>query len=223
MIKPLGQRGELNLLMIPLISLAVLFVSAAAFGYWAFSQRQDYKNNTDQKVAAAVIVNTKSVQATDASNYAEQSKNPLTVYSGPDAYGSIKLSYPKTWSAYIDTTASSVPFDGYFNQTYVPATGSKQTYMLRVQISSSSYSSTLDQYQGQITSGDVQVAPYSLPKVPKVAGSILTGAVLPDDTQGQGTMVLLPLRDKTLMIWTESPSYLKDFNTYILPNFTFSP
>jgi hypothetical protein len=52
---------------------------------------------------------------------------------------------------------------------------------------------------------------------------MLTGAVLPPTTNSTGTMVLLPMRDKTLEIWTEAPAYLADFNTYILPNITFSP
>jgi len=40
----------------------------------------------------------------------------------------------------------------------------------------------------------------------------------------QGSMVLVPLRDKTLKIWTEADeTYLKDFNENILPNYTFEP
>jgi hypothetical protein len=39
----------------------------------------------------------------------------------------------------------------------------------------------------------------------------------------QGSMIILPLRDKTQEIWTESNSFLPDFNNNILPNLTFSP
>lgn len=221
--KLLDQRGELNVLAVPVILLALLLMSAAGFAFWAYGQRQDYKNNSDQKVSVAVSANTKSVQATDAKDYAEKAKNPLAIYSGPDAYGSVKLSYPKTWSTYVDLSNTSYPLDVYFNQAYVPSVNSKQTYMLRVRVSSQDYSSLLQQFNGQVTSGDIKVAPYSLPKVSGVMGSILTGDILPGSTDVQGTMVMLPLRDKTLMIWTESPSYLNDFNTYILSNLTFSP
>jgi hypothetical protein len=41
--------------------------------------------------------------------------------------------------------------------------------------------------------------------------------------QQKGTMVILPLRDKTLEVWTESDAYLSDFKNYVLPNLTFSP
>jgi hypothetical protein len=51
----------------------------------------------------------------------------------------------------------------------------------------------------------------------------MSGAVLLNNPTGTGTMVLLPMRDKTLEIWTESNDYLNDFNTYVLPNMTFAP
>jgi flagellar basal body-associated protein FliL len=73
----MGEQGETNVLLIPVILLAVLFVGAGSFAYWAFSGRQDYKNHSDAKVAAAVQNNTQSVQAQDAKQYAEEAKSPL--------------------------------------------------------------------------------------------------------------------------------------------------
>ena len=122
-----GERGELNVLLIPVIILALLFIGVGSFAVWAYGSQQDYKNNVDAKIATAVAANTKSVQTQDAKQYAEAAKNPLVVYNGPDAYGSLQVSYPKTWSAYIDTTASNAPVDAYFHPGYVPSTSSKST------------------------------------------------------------------------------------------------
>jgi hypothetical protein len=36
-------------------------------------------------------------------------------------------------------------------------------------------------------------------------------------------MVVLPLRDKTLQLWTEGTQFENDFNNNILANFSFSP
>ncbi len=219
-----GEHGDLNVLLIPVIILALLFVGVGSFAVWAYGSQQDYKNNVDAKVAIAVAANTKTVQAQDAKDYAEASKNPLVVYNGPDAYGSLKVSYPKTWSAYVDTTDASRPVDAYFHPGYVPSTDSKLTYNLRVQVNSQSYSSILNGLTSRISSGKITAAPYALPKVPNIVGTILTGAVVPSQPNGgTGTLVLLPLRSTTLEIWTESNDYLPDFNTYILPNLTFSP
>ena len=216
-----GESG--NVLLIPVIALTVLFIGAAVFAVWAFGGRQDYKNHSDAKVASAVAANKEVVQAADAKQFAEAAKNPLKTYTGPDAYGSVKVTYPKTWSAYVDTTGSSTPLDAYFHVDYVPSTQSKQPYNLRVQVVANNYSNQLSQFTSLAKLGKVTVAPYSLPKVPKAAGSVLTGQVFPGNQAANGTLIMLPLRDKTLKVWTESPTYLADFNTYILPNLSFIP
>ncbi len=64
------------------------------------------------------------------------------------------------------------------------------------------------------------IKPYAFPSVPDVIGSRVDGQITQNK---QGTMILVPLRDKTLEVSTESGQYQKDFETYILPNFTFSP
>jgi len=220
----LGQHDGPNVLLIPVIVLAVLFVGVGSFAVWAYSGRQDYKNNVDAKISSAVDANKQTVQAEDAAHYAEAAKNPLTTYTGPDAYGSVKISYPKTWSAYVDTTDSGTPLNAYFHSGYVPSTNSRQSYNLRVQVSSQSYSNVLSSYSGQVQAGKVTSAPYTLPKVPGIVGTMLTGAIVQNQPDGgSGTMVLVPLRNTTLEIWTESNSYMADFNTYILQNLTFSP
>jgi hypothetical protein len=221
--KNMGAYGGMNVLLIPVILLALFFIAAGSFAFWAYGSRANYKNNADQIVATAVAANTKSVQATDAQQYAQESKNPLTVYTGPDSYGSVRVSYPKTWSAYVDTTNTSTPLDAYFHEGYTPSTDSQQTYNLRVQVNSQAYSQILTQYSGQIQTGQISAAPYSFPKVPNIVGTKLTGAIVPNQPSGQGVLILIPLRSTTLEVWTESNDYLPDFNTYILPNLTFSP
>jgi len=219
-----GERGSANALFISVILLTVLFVGSASFAFWAFGSRQDYKNNSDAKVAAAVAVANKTTQAADAKQYAEAAKNPLKIYTGPDQFGAVRVSYPKTWGAYVDTAGGSMPVDAYFHDNYVPSTDSKSTYNLRVQVVADTYSSQLGEFSSYIQQGTVKAAPYALPKVPSVVGTKLTGQINPNDnTVTNGTLILLPLRDKTLKIWTESASYANDFNTYILPNLTFSP
>lgn len=220
--RTMGEQGEVNALVISLILLGLLFIGTAVFGIWAFSGRQDYKNNSDAKVAAAVTASKQAVEAADAKQYAEAAKNPIATYIGPDAYGSVHVSYPKTWSAYVDA-AGAYPVDAYFHPGYVPSTESKQTYNLRVRIVANTYSQELGHYSSYITNGTVTATPYSLPKVPSISGSRLSGAVFPSSPKASGTIVLLPLRDKTLEIWTESTDYLPDFEKYVLPNLTFIP
>lgn len=221
-----NMRGEEqgNILLIPVVLLGVLFIAAAIFGVWAFGGRQDYKDNVAAKVADAVAKNTKSIQAKDAADYAEAAKNPLKTFVGPADYGSVTVQYPKTWSAYADTSSSGTPLDAYFHTDYVPSAADKQTYNLRVQVVARSYSTVMNAYTSRIKEGTVKAAPYTLPKVPNVAGTRLTGAVFSTNTAApQGTIILVPLRSTTLEIWTESNDFLPDFDGIILQNMTFAP
>lgn len=218
------QRGQLNSLLIPLILVILLLGGAVAFGVWAFNSRQDYKNNADQKITAAQAATKQQTQNTDAAAYAEAAKKPLKNYAGPASFGGVTVQYPKTWSAYvIENATSSTPINGYFQPNFVPDVGSAtNAFWLRVQLNQTAYNTIMNSYAGGVQGGQITVAPYSLPKVPSVTGSILTGKINADGDKS-GTMILLPLRSSTLEIWTESTDALADFNSNILPNLSFSP
>jgi flagellar basal body-associated protein FliL len=76
-----GEQGEMNVLLIPVILLAVLLISAGGFAFWAYGSRENYKTNADALIATAVSANTKQVQTQDATQYAQAAKSPLTVYT----------------------------------------------------------------------------------------------------------------------------------------------
>jgi hypothetical protein len=75
-------------------------------------------------------------------------------------------------------------------------------------------------FSTQQKAGKLQVSAYSLPKLPKVVGVRVVGQLQQDQSVD---MVVLPLRSQTLEIWTEGSQYANDFNSYILPNFSFAP
>lgn len=217
------QYGYINALLLPLIGAVVLLMVATIFAFWAFSGRQDYKNNSDKKVAAAVEVAKRDTQKADAAQYAEQAKSPYKTYVGPEAYGSINVVYPKTWSAYVveHTGNTGTPMNNYFQPNAVPdVTDPNNAYALRVQVVSQTYSQVLNQFNGLAQTKKVVVSPYNLPKVPSVIGARVDGQIAANK---QGSMIVLPLRNVTLEISTESEAFLSDFNNIILPNISFSP
>ncbi len=215
------MRG-FSVLVIPLVLSLVLLIGAAVFGGWAYSKMLDYKNNTDAKIAAAVQVAKQQEDAVKDAAFAQAEKSPLRTYTGPSAYGSVTVNYPKTWSAFVtDDTNSSPYIDGYFNPGVVPDTrGQVSAFALRVQVIQQSYSSTLAALTNFVQNGGSTVTPYHMPKVPNVIGVRVDGKL---DTQKSGSMVILPLRNMTLKVWTETPDGKNDFNNIILPNFTFAP
>jgi hypothetical protein len=219
------KLDETGSLLLPLIAVIVLLLGAIGFGVWAYAGQMDYKTNSDKKSAAAVAEAKKALSAEKEADFAKREKSPFKTYTGPAAYGSINIQYPKTWSAYvIEKSDNTTSVAGYMFPGVVPDISSQTTlFALRFQVIGTAYATALKTYDGPIKQGKVSAAAYQLPKVTGVTGMRLTGTVVPGTQQKTGTMVILPLRDKTLEIWTEGDSFQGDFSDIILANMTFVP
>lgn len=212
--------------VIAIVLLVTLLAGALGFGFWAFAERQDYKDNVDEKIAVAVKVAEEETTAANNKKFAEELKSPLKTYTGPESYGSIKVTYPKTWSGYINNgNRGDAVVDMYFHPNVVPAADrsgdqGQAPVALHVQVVDEPYSQVAEERKGSVEAGELSATPYTLAKVPKVVGMKFTGK-LSDEING--TEVILPLRDKTIIITTQTDTFLNDFNTHILPNLTFVP
>ncbi|GAC1504005.1 MAG: hypothetical protein NVS1B10_09010 [Candidatus Saccharimonadales bacterium] len=217
-----NQDGAVSGILISLILALLLLMGAIGFGAWAFTSRQDYKTNVDSKISAAVAKANALEDKIKDKQFAEDAKKPLKTYHGPEAYGSLIVNYPKTWSGYVDDSGKgSSQVDGYFAPGVVSSiTDQSSVFALRIQVLNQSYAQTLQTFTGQQQDGKLVISAYALPKLPKVVGIEVVGEL---SGQTQATMVVLPLRSQTLEIWTEGNQYLSDFNKNILPNFSFSP
>ena len=211
------EDGSINLLIIPLILAVVLFLAALGFGLWAYSERTDYKNNTDAKIATAVEVAEKETATEKDNEFIEREKEPLQEYQGPPAYGTLSLKYPKTWSAYVD---ESKGVDGFFHPNFVPGAASNPNYALRVQVVDRPYADELRTFEGNVKQGKTKATPYKPVNVENIVGTQLVGEIA---SQKSGTLILLPLRDKTVKIWTEADQFTDDFFNNVMANFKFVP
>jgi hypothetical protein len=223
-----NQQGAVSGVAVSLVFAILLLIGAVVFGAWAFSSRQDYKDHTDAKITAAVTVAKQNEDKIKDAQFAQEEKNPLKTWHGPEAYGSLVMAYPKTWSGYVAAASGgnsgSNPVDGYFYPGVVPSVSDQNSsFAVRVQVNSQSYATVVQQL-GQASSQNPRtVTPYALPKLPKVVGVKVTGSLPGNSSQKTGAMVILPLRSQTVEIWTEGNQFTNDFNNIILPNFSFSP
>lgn len=208
-------------LIIGLVITVLLLIGAVIFGFWAFASMQDYKNNSDKKAAAAVVVANEEQKKQLDAQYAEQEKSPLKSYTSPSQFGSVKLVYPKTWSAYVvEQTSGSNPVDAYFYPDFVPNTGGKNNYYMRMQISSAPYKAEVDKFKSLAQQGKVTVTPFKPEQVKDATVGVRIDGQLESDKKG--SLVILPVRDKVLKIWTESDAAANDYNV-VLKNLTYSP
>jgi len=211
-----------------IVILLVVAVATAVFGFWAFESRQNYKDNTDQisKLAVQQALSNQKTQL-DA-QFQQELKSPYKTFTGTATYGSISFQYPNTWSSYVDQTNQSEPINGYFNPGDVPGVSSNSAFALRLELTSTAYNQVLQQYSSQVSQGTLTATAFVPAKMKNVAnvqpGTLLKGAIdTNSSTPLNGEMLVIPVRDKTLQIYTLSNDYLDDFNNVVLANLTFIP
>ena len=207
--------------VLPLI-LGVLLLVTLVFAVWAFVGMTDYKNNSDKKSESAVASALAEQKTKLDAEYAEKEKSPYETYQASSEFGSLKLTYPRTWGMYVDAKLSggSSTLDGYAHPNFVPGINSGDTsYALRYQVVSQDYVSVMKTFDASIKGSKASVTAFVPEKVPTVKGSKIVGEVSSKKT---GVMYVLQLRDKTIKIWTESNSYAADLDK-IINTLTFTP
>jgi hypothetical protein len=211
------ERGDVNPLLIISIVLTVLVLGLGSLSIWAYVNYTDQKNNVDQKISAAVA-DAKRVQGTeDEAKFAEREKQPTRQFVGPDDLGRVQVSYPKTWSVYVDKDGSAGSnYESYFSAGVVPPILSKTPYALRITVEKKTYETVLQGYQDLVKKGDLKSSPVT---IQGQNGTRLDGNFSKDI---QGSMVLFKVRDKTLEVYTQSPTFRPDYDSIILPSLTFN-
>lgn len=219
--KRINQVGSVDVWLIGFIISCLFFVGAISFGVWAYMGRQDYKDNVDQKISEAVEASSIELEAKKEAEFKEKEKQPLRTYRGPEAFGSLAIKYPKTWSVYADESGKTGrPLTGNMHPQFVPGLNSGNNFALRFEVSAKDYAREVKLLESAVKKGTVRATPYKSDSDPNSVGTRYDGEI---DNKVQGALILLPLRDKTIKIWTEATQFLPDYNKIIVPNFTFKP
>jgi hypothetical protein len=183
------------------------------------NELSDIKNNINLKVAEGI----KPIEAKLEDKYQkeleEKEKQPLDIYTGQAEFGTFSIKTPKTWSRYIAENISSVPLEFTAHPNYVPVKTQNTKYALRATIKNESYTKALEFYNQRLKNKDnkLTITPVT---INGVDGVTIQGLI---ENQIDGTMVVFPLRDKVVRVWTESVDFQNDFNNIILPSISFIP
>jgi hypothetical protein len=213
------RRGPGSTLVVVLLIL--LLIGSLVFGLWTFVQKTDLENNIDTKVQAGLEKAVNSALAEQELEFKEREKEPLKSYKGPTSYGAVEIKYPKTWSALIDESGTgNTPVIGYFNPGFIPALRSKVAIALKIEILEQDYNKSTEIYTRNASSGKVTVKAIKAQNVKGETGVRIDGEI---GVGVKGTVVLFPLRDKTLRLTVESEKFIADFDKFILPNLKYSP
>jgi hypothetical protein len=211
------QRGEVNPLLLISIVLTILVLGLGSFSIWAYVNYTDQKNNVDQKISAAVADAKRQQGNDDEAKFAEREKQPTRQFVGPDDLGRVQVNYPKTWSVYVDKDGSgNNNYEAYFAAGVVPPITGKTPYALRITVENKTYDEVIKAYQETVKKGDLKSSPVTLQGQ---TGTRLDGNF---SKTVSGSMVLFKVRDKTLEVYTQSPTFQPDYDNIILPSLIFN-
>lgn len=184
---------------------------------WALVNYNDQKNNVDQKIIAAQESAKKEQQTKDQEAFDEKEKNPLAEFVGPTDLGRVNFKYPKTWSVYVASDGSkNAGYQAYLHPGVVPPTNASQNkFALQVAIVTQSYDQVLQQYSGLVKQGELR-----------------SSAITANGFNGQrfdgkfsnnvnGSAAVFKIRDKTLIIKTDSKTFKPDFDGKVIKTLSF--
>lgn len=189
----------------------VLFSVLAVLAYNDDSRTQANLQNLIAQAKKQAAAEQK--QLDDAAN-TKANELPYRTYTALPADGGFSLNIPKSWSLYAGHNADNVTQlqlladPEVVNNNLGPR--AINTHALRLTLLSKTQAAVIRGYDDKIkkkevTSKTVQVS--------GISATWLEGSI--DDNRHTGVVVILPLRDKTMVIGTDSRDYLEEFNTIL--------
>lgn len=210
------EKGEVDGWMVSSIGLIVLVLGLGSLAIWALFNFQEQKTNVDTKVEAAVNQAKKEQAELDEEKFAEREKEPRREFAGPDDYGRLSFTYPKTWSVYVDkdpvaSSTSGKDYLAYLHPVVVPPTDVRdQRFAVRVSILSQNYTTYLAKYDRLVKEGKLRSKSISIngENAVRLDGNF-SDAI-------RGSAIVFKIRDKTAVVQTDADTTFKhDYDALI--------
>lgn len=209
------ESGAVNPLLISNIITGLMVILLTGLTIWAYTGYSDYKNNSDQKVAAAVEKAKSDQKTADETSFIEREKLPTRTYTGPADLGSVSFQYPKTWSVYV--AKQTTELEAYLHPDTVPPVSNTQPFAVRVNVENRAYETVIKIYDTLVKKGDLKSNPVT---IEGFSGIRLDGKF---SKEREGSAVVFKVRDKTLTVATDASAYKGDFDNTILKSLKFNP
>jgi len=208
-----------------IVIIVILVVAAGGLGaafYWAYGQRNHYKNDQTTAINNAVTSAVATQREADQKQCAIDNQKPYSTWTAPTNFGSVSFQYPRTWSAYVAQDGSdNNNYSVYFNPGSVPPTGNNQTpFALRLNIYlNQAYKDYIGQFQGN---NELSVSPLTQNTTDTFVGyqGIRVNGQFNDAING--SVVVFPLRTGTIVLSVDSQQFVDNFNNIILPSLKFN-
>lgn len=203
------QKGNTSTVIVG--TLSFLIVALLGLSGWALYQYNQERTTVQQQIDQAVEEARESQRVEDEERFEEERQNPYRTYSAPGVFGSINIDIPRNWNMYAEeSTSSRTQIDLAVHPDIVrEQSGPEDPYAFRMQLEDSLYQEIVSNYQRDVEREELQSRAI---EVSGLQGVRLSGAISRDHN---GVLVVLPYRDKTILLWTEGSSYRDEFDVIL--------
>ena len=209
--KPVRNRGAVNILLVAAVSMTVITLALSGLSIYFISQYNRAKTTVDQQRSEAAAQAREEQKRADEAEFAQRQKEPYRSYSVPSVLGALSISYPRNWNLFAEERAGSgVQLNLFWNPELVQSEDTYSgTYALRAILERVVYTEAIAKRASAVEKGELTAEPVT---VSGINGTRYRGRVAENHT---GILVILPVRDKSLSIWTESLDYANDFGAIV--------
>ena len=201
---------------IAIIALSLVSVTFIGLFIWMFVQYENAHTDVEGQIADAVVkaVDENTTKLEDL--FTEREKYPFKTFAGPADYGELTFEYPKTWSVYVAKDASSGgDFEAYFNPVEVNEVSDDTINSLRLIIKTEAFDEVAADYQKELEGSDatLKLESVTIGKGVDITANRYTGII--PGTELNGFIVIFKIRDKTVIMQTDSVLFQNDYDTLL--------
>ncbi|MBR0424376.1 hypothetical protein IJI79_02680 [Candidatus Saccharibacteria bacterium] len=207
---------------IAIVALSLVSLTFIGLFIWMFIQYDDVKTDVDGQITAAVVAAVDENTTKLENEFAVREKYPFKTFAGPADYGELTFEYPKTWSVYVAKDAhNGGDFEAYFNPLEVNEVSNEVIAALRVKILDTPFDEVAATYQGELEGEEAKMRldSVTIGKNNDITANRYTGVI--PGTEFSGIVVLFKIRDKAVIMETDSMLFEGDYNT-LLSTVTFN-
>ncbi|MFI5240329.1 MAG: hypothetical protein ACHQUB_01300 [Candidatus Saccharimonadia bacterium] len=205
-----SAKSEVNIFLISSIFLGVMVVVVAIIAIVIFGNERHVQSQLSIASQTYIAQGKATQLKTDQQNALIAGETPFRDYVAPELYGGFDIKFPKDWNAYViedDSQLNQVVL--YLNPSFVTLSGQNpatNSYAFRAVLINERSTTVIANLVGIAKTNGVTN------KSVTVSGIASTWYDGKFDQFHNGVLVLVPVRDKTLELITDTHDYLTEFN-----------
>ncbi len=209
--------------ILPLVLLSISTAAGVICAVVFFLQWQEAQSNIDLKIGAARAEASEEQKVADEKEFEKREKEPNKTFAGPDDYGGLTFSYPKTWSAFVSNDASGGgDFEAYLNPDIVNPISNNNSgssndldddppiHALRVHIYDKSIDAVRKEFDEK--AAEEHALTSTVYTRGEISGTLYEGTL---EEGIEGRSLIFKKNDKTIELRTDSSVFYEDFDNIL--------